>query len=216
MFPKTEVGRIQLEDLWADHDLLTGIEILVVVNVRIVVRAGSEYPMAPRVQIRLDRLALDLFANSVLLPVRVGHVVVIEGEERAAQNDGCHQYGGGQPVQADAAGFECRDLIVLAENAECNQHGYQHADGRRVVDELRRQEEKISEHARHGDIVFHDVAQQLEKRVHVRHQHEADQQQNEVEQEAEQDVCVHYLRQDEQPPLAATTDLRWSQWEAAA
>ncbi len=75
-----EIGRIQLEDLRAHHQLLSRIQILVVVNVRIVMRAGSEYPVTARIQIGLDRLALDLFAYGVLLPVCAGHVIVIESE----------------------------------------------------------------------------------------------------------------------------------------
>ena len=159
--------------------------------------------MPVRMQIGLHRLALDLLANRVLLAIGVRHIVMSESEQAAAHQQRRRQHRHGQPVQADAAGFHGRDLVVLGENAESDQHRHQHADGRRVEDQLRRQKEQISEHARHRDVVLHDVAQQIEERVDVRHQHEADQQQPEPEQEAFQNVAVHHLGDQEHSPAAA-------------
>ena len=89
---------------------------------------------------------------------------------------------------------------MLAENAERDQHRHQHADGRCFVNELRRQEEEIGENAGHRDIVFHDVAQQIEERKHVRHQHETHQQQREIEKEAVEHIGIGHLWNQEQAP----------------
>ena len=198
-----EIRGIQLEDLRPDHGLLEGIEILVVENTRIVVWTRIENPLPFGVQVSLHRLAFDFLADRVLLPIRVRHIVVIECEQAAAQNNSGHQNRNRQAVQADAGGFEGRDLVVFGENSERHQHRDQHAERRRVVDQLRRQEEQIGEYARQRDMVFNDVAQQLEERVDVNHQHEAHQQDDEVKQKALENVGVHHLRDEKEAPALA-------------
>ena len=89
---------------------------------------------------------------------------------------------------------------MLAENAEGDEHGHQYADGSFFVNELRRQKEKIGEDAGHGDIVFHDIAQQVKEREHVRHQHKAHQQKREIKQEAVEHVGIGNLRRQEEAP----------------
>ena len=107
-------------------------------------------------------------------------------------------------MQADAAGLEGGDLVVLGHHAEGDQHGHQHGDRRRVVEELGRQEEQVGEHLRQRDLVTDHVAQQLEEGVDVGHQHEAPEQHEEVEQEGRQDIGIQDLRQQRYaaPPAA--------------
>ena len=130
---QAERRRIQLVDADAEHDVLGGVEIFVVVNAR----AGALDPLAVRAEIRLDGAALDLVAQRVLPAIGLRHVVIIEGEQAAAEHGARQQHRRGQAIQADARRLERGHFVVLGEHAEGDQHRHQHADRQRLVDELR-------------------------------------------------------------------------------
>ena len=66
-------------------------------------------------------------------------------------------------MQTDAAGLDGHDFVVLAHDAESDQHRNERAKGREVVDEIRRQVAKIIDDDEKRDVVPRDVVEQLEE-----------------------------------------------------
>src|SRR5579862_6808566 len=152
-------------------------------------------PFSIRPEIRLRSLAFNLVAQSVLAQIRFGYPVVIEREQTPAEKESRDQDRYGKPVDADPAGFERRNLVVLRQNAKRHQHRRQHAERREIVDQTRRQKEMVAEDLAHRWMILDDVAQQLEKRKYVVDENERHHQQDEVKQKTAQDVGVDHLRQ---------------------
>ncbi len=128
---------------------------------------------------------------------------MIEGEQAAAEDAGDNDDRSGEAIDADAAGLECRYFVRLREHAERHQDAHEDTDGRGIIEELRRQEEQVCEHALERDLVADDVAQQFEERVDVRDHHEGEQHNGEPEEEARKHVCVDQLRQKDEAAGAA-------------
>ena len=91
----------------------------------------------------LRGLALDLVAKGVLALVGVGQIGVVENQERSGEENAGEQQRQRQAVEADAAGLEGHDFVVLAEHAESDQGGDESGEGRELVDEIGNQETEI-------------------------------------------------------------------------
>ena len=145
-----------------------------------------------RSQLCLGR-ALDLIAQRGLAAIGGGDVVIIEGQQAAAKHNRGDEQRQRKAVEAHAASFEGGDFVLLAHDAEREQHGHQHADGRHVVDQLGVRKNR---YVKHGDevAVAHHVAHQLEEVVDENQRDKAEQHQREIEQEARQDVRIDNLR----------------------
>ena len=126
---QTELDRVDLVHVYADHHELCLIEIFVIKNA--VAQAVDPLPVGTKKGLR--GLALDLGAQSVLATVGFRNPVMIERKQAAAQHQPCQEDRSGQAEHADAACFERCDFIVLGEQAENNQDRYQNGDGREVV-----------------------------------------------------------------------------------
>src|ERR1035438_6873327 len=124
--------------------------------------------------------------------------VEIESEQSAAQQRASDQDRRRQAVQAHPARLERDDLVLLAHHPESRQHRHQYAGGQQVIDQLRRQEEKVGEHLRQRDVVAQHVADQLEKVEDQNQRHKAGKYQYQVSEEGRQDVGIHQLRQQRQ------------------
>ena len=66
-------------------------------------------------------------------------------------------------MQTDAAGFDGYDFVVLAHDAESDQHGNEGAKGSEVIDEIGRQVAKIIDDDEKSDVMARDVVEQLEE-----------------------------------------------------
>jgi hypothetical protein len=119
-------GGVDFVDMDADHGALGGVEVLVVEDAR----AFAVNPFAVRAEVGLHGAAFDLIEDAVLDAVGVRDVVMVEGEESAAEERGEDEDGHREPVEADAAGLHGGHLVVFREDAEGDQDGHQDAHRR--------------------------------------------------------------------------------------
>src|ERR1700735_1901171 len=79
---------------------------------------------------------------------------------------------------------------MLGQYSERDQYGGQHGERRQFVEQPRGEKEVVFEYAVHADAVADDVAQELEEREDLEHQHEAGQQYYEIEHEAGKHIGI--------------------------
>src|SRR5579862_1517484 len=198
---QAEGSGIDFVNAHARHDVRGLIEIFEVVNA-VVQPVG---PLVAGVQKGLRGAAFNLVVDCVLTPVGFGNPVVIEGEQAPADQQTGGEDRHTQAIHADAAGLESRNLVILSEHAQHDQHGSKHAHRREVVDKPSGKVEVVLENHGHGDAVLDDVAEQFEEGEDVRHHHEGGERKHKVKQKAADHVGIDHLGQQREArsPFAA-------------
>ena len=149
--------------------LLVGIEELVVIDFAVL----AEYPLMRGLKIRLRRAALDLVAQRVLALIGVGQKSIVEEEHPTGEQASGEGEGQNQTVQADAAGFEGDNFVVFGQHRESDQRRDESGERRKLVHHQRNEIAEIIQHHGNGDVIFRDVAEQIEEREGVEDQDEA-------------------------------------------
>src|SRR5215470_380803 len=119
-----ESDRIEFDDAEAAEEFLLGVEEVVVVDLGTFAKDPSL-----RTRIGLCRLAFDLVTQGVLALVGVGEIGVVEKQEQPGEHHARDEQRQGQAIEADAAGLESDDFVVLAEYPEGDERGDQGAEG---------------------------------------------------------------------------------------
>src|SRR5208337_38057 len=105
----------------------------------------------------LRRLALDGVAQSLLLLVGLGKIVLVEDEKAGRHEDGDGNDGNHQPVKADARGLHGNNLRVAVEHAEGDQNGNQHGQRGDLVDHAGGEVDQILADNEPANVVAQDV-----------------------------------------------------------
>jgi len=142
-------------------------------------------------------VAADLVTQAVLNDVGLGDDRVVENEQRAAQHQGDDQHREREPVEADAAGFERDDLVVLGRMPKVTRDATRTPTGpcRRSAWARGRTGTAAT---RAWGCRCGGVGQEFKEVEDLGEHDKPAQQDREVEQEGSQDVGVDDLRQEEE------------------
>ena len=114
-----------------------------------------------------------MIAESVLALIGVREIRVIQHYERAPKHQSSHQERDRNSVQADAAGLERDELIVLGHNAERDQRSHQGGQRGELVKQVTGEIDEIAEDFEQPGAMLRNVVQELEKREYLEEQNEA-------------------------------------------
>src|SRR5579864_1153616 len=125
-------GGIQLENIQAAEQFTVGVEELVVVDLRVL----TKDPLPARLVVRLCRAALDLVAQGVLALIGEGQVRIVQNHQTGPEKNAGQQQWQRDAVQAEAAGLEGDEFVVLCHHSESDQHGYESGERRELVEQV--------------------------------------------------------------------------------
>jgi hypothetical protein len=128
-----EGSGIDFHDAETAEDVLQRAEEIVIVDLGIFAKDP-----ALRVSVGLRGTALDLVAERVLTLVGVGEISFVDDEHGGGEDHSGHEERDDQAMQADAAGLNGHDFVVLTHGAEGHKHGDERAERREVVDQVGR------------------------------------------------------------------------------
>ena len=181
-----ECGGIEFDDGKSAEQILLGIEEIVIVNFGIFAKDP-----ALRAGVGLRRAALDLVAQSVLALVGVRQISTVEDEQTSREESAGKQKRDGEAIEADAAGLERNDFVVLAHHAEGNQHGDQRGEGRELVQKVRHEIAEVVDDDQEGNAVAGDVVEQLKKSECLKQEDEHAHDGEEIVEKAAQQVEIN-------------------------
>ncbi len=148
---------------------MIGIEKFVVVDLC----AFAKNPLPAGLVVRLRRAALDLVAQGVLALIGEGQVGVVQNQKTGREKNAAEKQRQGNAVQAEAAGLERHELVVLSHYAQRHQHGDERGEGRELVEEVAGQVQEIESDVEQAGPVLRDVVEQFKKREHFEEQYES-------------------------------------------
>src|SRR5436190_2384878 len=181
-----------------------------------IVEDGITSPLDPltiRQKVGLSRLTFDKVPKRVLALVGSRQIKLIE-DEQARSNEGCRQqHRNDNAVDADASRFNCRDLVAAGHQAKGDQDGQQHAQWSNVVDEKRRNVQKIFAHDQGRDAITQDVPDQLEQSKHQEQHQERTKNQHEIKRKIPQNQIVEqHGKSCEQNPATPGCAIKGIMW----
>ncbi len=92
--------------------------------------------------------------------------------QRAGEDQTGNQQRKREAIEADAAGLEGGDFIVLAEDAKGDERGDKRGERRELVDEIGNQKAEIVDDDEEGNAVAGDVVEELEEGEGFKEQNE--------------------------------------------
>ena len=179
-------GGIEFNDSEPAKKILCGIEEIVIVDLGIV---AEDPALRPRVGLR--GAAFDLVTERVLALVGVREIGAVEEQQSAGKCTTSEEQRNGQAIEADAAGFESDDFVVLAHHADSDQHGDQCAERGELIEQIGNQVTEIVDDDEKGNAMARDVVEKLEEGEGLEKQDENAHDDGEVVEETAEYIEIH-------------------------